>query len=161
MAAFLRSNIFSKYIMLSKQAKYIFKIYQVVKASNGIRRSKYLRQSDPNMAEGCVEEQGNGWVQIFCTSIAFCICISVVFLNLCLYLYLHCFCFCFLYSYWKCISSTLCRPVPSINDNGSTRSVVHTPDKVTLLKKSFEKTFLWLKMSSGKIYSEPQPFPCS
>ena len=51
--------------------------------------------------------------------------------------------------------------MPSINDNGSTRSVVHTPDKVTLLKKSFEKTFLWLKMSSGKIYSEPQPFPCS
>jgi len=33
---------------------------QVVKASNGIRRSKYLRQSDPNMAEGCTEEQGNG-----------------------------------------------------------------------------------------------------
>ena len=38
----------------------IYFLLQVVKASNGIRRSKYLRQSDPNMAEGCVEEQGNG-----------------------------------------------------------------------------------------------------
>ena len=79
-----------------------------------------------------------------------------VFVHICIV-----FVFVFLYSYWKCISSTLCRPVPSINDNGSTRSVVHTPDKVTLLKKRFENNFLWLKMSSGKIYFEPQPFPCS
>ena len=134
-----------------------------MKASNGIRRSKYLRQSDPNMAEGCVEEQGNGWVLIFWFLLPlpfvfvfllfFCICICIC----------SCIIFVFVFLIWnrKCISSTSGRPVPSINDNGSTRSVVHTPDKVTLLKKRFENNFLWLKMSSGKIYSEPQPFPCS
>jgi len=80
---------------------------QVVKASNGIRRSKYLRQSDPNMAEGCVEEQGNG-------------------------------------------------PVPSINDNGSTRSVVHTPDKLNgQLKNHLDSIFSgFQKLISGSEKSE-------
>merc|ERR1719266_1862150 len=85
---------------------------QVVKASNGIRRSKYLRQSDPNMAEGCVEEQGNG-------------------------------------------------PVPSINDNGSTRSVVHTPDKLNgQLKNHLDSIFSgFQKLISGSGASEPRRLP--
>ena len=103
-----------------------------MKASNGIRRSKYLRQSDPNMAEGCVEEQGNGWGLIFLSLLVlfFCICISIVFVVVFVFVFVLVF---HLFLNRKCISSTRGRPVPSINDNGSARSVVHTPDKVTVL----------------------------